>query len=172
MLFWIFFSQNYTSSLQRQVEIVEAHAYFQNVHQAPTTLLNPGSVIYIPYNWYQILKSPKAESYDRDKSHTQFLIFSSDNIFCILFFFSTFSQGIKLFLIVAAVQNLPETYKTLCYLPKIFINQNEVHYLQSGVMNQENGSLAQVLADLLSWHMIPRKLFDLLCFHSSSYKFG
>jgi len=56
-----------------------------------------------------------------------------------------------------APQSLSETYKTLCYLPNIFINQNEIYYLQSRVMNQKNGSLAQILAEALSWHVTPGK---------------
>lgn len=63
-------------------------------------------------------------------------------------------------------------YGTQCYRPKILITQNKVHNLQPKVMKQENESLAQILAELLSWHMSPGKPFDLLCLSSSSYKFG
>lgn len=56
-----------------------------------------------------------------------------------------------------AAQLLAETSKTLCYLPNIFINQNEIYYLQSRVMNQENGCLAQILAEPLNWHVTPGK---------------
>lgn len=91
----------------------------------------------------------------KSKLLLQGLISSSDSIFHVLFFLNFLLANQTISSLTWQLKPLSETYKRLYYLLSIFINWNEIYYLQSRVTNQENGFLAQILAGALSWHVTP-----------------